>query len=83
MEDGSQPPVDTFVLFQYNVHVFYYLYLSLTYVEQVSMVYGFCHSIQYLCCEEALLVFVPMTVMYVSLCMHVVCALYDILLSKI
>ena len=45
--------------------VFYYLYLSPMYVEQGSMVY--------LCCEEALLVFVPMTVMYVSLCMHVLC----------
>ena len=49
------------------------------YVEQGSMVY--------LCCEEALLVFVPMTVMYVSLCMHVLCvhacvSLYDLLLSN-
>ncbi len=35
--------------------VFYYLYLSPMYVEQGSMVY--------LCCEDALLVFVPMTVM--------------------
>ena len=59
--------------------VFYYLYLSPMYVEQGSMVY--------LCCEEALLVFVPMTIMYVSLCMHVLCvhacvSLYDVLLSN-
>ena len=59
--------------------VFYYLYLSPMYVEQGSMVY--------LCCEEALLVFVPMTVMYVSFCMHVLCvhacvSLYDLLLSN-
>ena len=46
--------------------VFYYLYPSLMYVEQGSMVY--------LCCEEALLVFVPMTVMYVSLCMVIACS---------
>ena len=60
-------------------YVFYYLYLSPMYVEQGSMVY--------LCCEEALLVFVPMTVMYVSLCMHVLCvhacvSLYYLLLSN-
>ena len=57
--------------------VFYYLYLSPMYVEQGSMVY--------LCCEEALLVFVPTTVMYVSLCMHVLCvhacvSLYDLII---